>query len=258
MILEYHRAQSLEDALALLARPGAPTFPLAGGTVITQPGQGPMAVVDLQDLGLDQISDQGNTLRIGAMVTLTQLGDTISGNHTLLDVIRREAGYNLRQAATIAGTLVAADGRSPFATSILALNAELSIEPGSEITPLGEILPVRREVLPGKLITDVTIPTNATLVFEAVARSPADQPIVAAAVALWPSGRTRVALGGYGAYPVVAFDGPESGGAPEAARNAYSHASDAWATAEYRQEVAEILVRRAVESAALRREGAAP
>jgi CO/xanthine dehydrogenase FAD-binding subunit len=85
------------------------------------------------------------------------------------------------------------------------------------------------------------------LSYEYVARSPADQPIVCVAAAVWPSGRTRIALGGYGAAPVLAFDGSEAEGAQVAVQSAYSQAEDEWASAEYRREVASILARRCIQ-----------
>jgi hypothetical protein len=92
----------------------------------------------------------------------------------------------------------------------------------------------------------VRIPLNVTLRFEMVARSPMDRPVVCAAVASWPSGRTRVALGGYGKAPILAMDGPEPVGAAVAAREAYRFAEDEWAGADYRMEVAGKLVGRMV------------
>ena len=132
--------------------------------------------------------------------------------------MRHEATYNLRQVATLVGTLIAADGRSPLATAMLALDAQLTVFPGAEQVGLGDLLPMRRQRLQGRLITQVEVPLNARLAYEYVARSPADLTIVCAAVAQWPSGRTRVALGGYGRMPALAMDGPEPSGAEQAAR----------------------------------------
>ncbi len=121
------------------------------------------------------------------------------------------------------------------------------IQPGNEKIPLGSYLPLRDERRPNHLITRITIPNNVELGYEYVARTPADLPIVCAAVALWPSGRTRVALGGYGNTPILAMDGPESEGAEQAARDAYREAGDQWASAEYRSDVAKVLVRRCIQ-----------
>jgi hypothetical protein len=85
------------------------------------------------------------------------------------------------------------------------------------------------------------------LAYDFTARSPKDLPIVCAAAAQWPSGRTRLALGGYGELPLLVMDGPEPGGAREAARSAFENAGDEWSDAEYRQEAAGILAQRVVD-----------
>ena len=90
---------------------------------------------------------------------------------------------------------------------------------------------------------------NNKLAFESVARTPADKPIVCAAFAQWPSGRTRLAIGGWGLAPTLAMDGNEPGGVQDAAQNACTEAGDEWASAEYRMEIAGILAKRCQEGA---------
>ena len=133
---------------------------------------------------------------------------------------------------------------------MLALDAKITFASGNEKITLGNYLPLRvgvNSAHPGKLITKVEIPLNVKLAFETVARTPADKPIVCAALAQWPSGRTRLALGGWGQAPTLALDGNESGGLEEAARNACSEAADEWASTEYRQEVAAVLAKRCLD-----------
>jgi CO/xanthine dehydrogenase FAD-binding subunit len=247
MITEYHRPETVQEALKLLARPEVTTWPMGGGSYLNQPSKASFAVVDLQDLGLDEIHDRGNFLEVGSTATLAALLDIPRLQPALARAIRHEAAHNLRQVGTVAGTLLAATGRSPFTTAFFALDARLTVLPGDETLDLGDLLPVRQDVLPGRLVTTVTIPLNAGLAYDFVARSPADQPVVCAAAARWPSGRTRVALGGYGKAPLLAFDGTEADGAEIAARDAYDAAQDEWASAEYRREVAAILTRRCLE-----------
>ena len=262
-ILEYHRPKTLEEALALLARTEIETVPLGGGTRLNAPDYQAahfpdgFAVVDLQALGLDTISFDGTFIEIGGAVTLqamleaSNLPPAAALPEALLRTARLETTYNLRQAATIAGTLVAADGRSPFATAMLALDARLTRLPASdaqsEVIHLGDLLASPRVCMPKKLITSLSIPAAARLSYEYVARTLSDRPIVCAAVARWPSGRTRVCLGGYGAAPRLAMDGPEPDGAEVAARAAYSQAADEWASAEYRSDMAGVLTRRCME-----------
>lgn len=247
MIKEYHRPDTISDALELLSRSIPRTLPLAGGTALAQPGKEEIAVVDIQALGLNTIQVKGNKLELGAAVTLQQLLDAHELPLAPRRVVQLEATYNLRQVATIAGTLIACDGRSPFTTVMLALDARLAVQPGEMQIDLGEMLLQRPNGLHGKLVTSVMIPLNVRVAYHGVSRSPADRPIVCAAVAQWPSGRTRITLGGYGRAPLMALDGPEAGGVEAAVKNAFAAAGDAWASAEYRQETGLVLAQRALK-----------
>ena len=273
-ITAYHRPQTLEGALALLARPDATSLPMGGGTILTRKGWAPnresqtgdpdhgVEIVDLQALGLNTIQIEEDSIRVGATVTLQTLLDRvaqaslIAQSPALVRALTLEASSNLRQVATIAGQLVSADGRSALVTALLALDVRLNWEPGAKIISLGNWLPLRSMAPPGALITSVSWSRQPVLALEVVGRSPLDRPVVCVAVAAWPSssapggfGRTRVALGGFGDCPMLVLDGPEPGGAEIAAQSAYSGAEDAWASAAYRQELAGILTRRALAEA---------
>ncbi len=252
MITEYHRPDTLQEALALLARSQPPTVPLGGGTVLNAPSDTAVAVVDLQNLGLNAIERQGSTLRIGATATLQALLTTPDLPAALTQAIESEATYNLRQVGTLAGTLMVADGRSPLAAVLLALDTQLTLLPDEQTVNLGEFLPLRAERPTGQLITGFSLSLQPTLAYQYVARTPADRPIVIAAAARWGSGRLRVVLGGYGTSPLMVLDGKGTGetadteGAVAAAENATLHAGDQWASAEYRVDVAKTLVARCV------------
>jgi putative selenate reductase FAD-binding subunit len=242
MITTYHRPQTLDEALKLLAQPN--TFPLGGGTLLSQPTTDPVQVVDLQSLGLDFLTKKGNDLEIGATCTLQSLLESEYCPEALRVAIKLEAPINIRNTATVAGTLVSSDGRSPFATALLAMDARITIaNPKSENVNIGEFLPLR----PHGLITSITIPLNAKFAFEFTSKTPADKPIIAAALSQWNSGRTRLALGGYGKSPMLAMDGTEAEGLDTAARNAYHEANDEWASAKYRMDVAAVLAKRCLE-----------
>lgn len=245
MIIDYIRPQTLDQALTLLAQPD--TLPLGGGTLLSHPQSASVKAVDLQALGLNTLQKRGNNLEIGATVTLQQLLENEHTPEALKSALKLEAPLNIRNAATVAGALVAADGRSTFATVMLALDAKLTVQPDDNEIEIGSFLPLRDENLRGKLITRIIIPLNANLAFESVARTPADKPIVCAALAQWPSGRTRLALGGYGKTPLLAMDGTEAEGLDAAARNTFHEATDEWAGAEYRMDVAATLAMRCFE-----------
>jgi len=255
MIVEYNRPQTLDQALQLLARQSPVTVPMGGGTRLNQPSPQAVAVVDLQTLaaqpesGLGEVHQVGAVLKVGAAVTLQALLDFQALLPALQEVIRLETSYNLRQVATVAGTLVSATGRSPFASALLALDAQMdvtSLAQGSFQLALGDIFALRSKLRPHSLVMAIEIPVRVRLAYQYVARTPADFPIVAAAMANWPSGRTRLALAGFGSAPVLAADGPESAGIEIAARAAFAAAGDEWASAEYRSAMAEILARRCI------------
>jgi putative selenate reductase FAD-binding subunit len=246
MITAYHRPQTLDEALQLLAQPA--TLPLGGGTVINTPAfkSQDFAVVDLQALDLNKIRKNGHTLEIGATTTLQQLLESTAAPAALQQAIRQETALNIRNAATVAGTLVTATGRSPFATAMLALDTKVTVTGQQpKLLSLAEYWTLR----PQGLITLLTIPVNVKCAYEQVARTPADQPIVCAALAQWSGGRTRLALGGTGKDPLLAMDGTEADGLEAAARNAFHEAADEWASAEYRMAVAATLAKRCLESA---------
>jgi len=246
MITAYHRPQTLDEALALLTQPN--TRPLGGGTLLSHPTTDSVEAVDLQSLGLDSINKKGNDLEIGATTTLQALLENENCPETLKVAIKLEAPINIRNSATIAGTLVSSDGRSPFTTALLSLDAKLeqAIFDNSKvvhrISNIGEFLPLRST----NLITKIILPLNANFAFEFVSRTPADKPIICAALTQWGSNRTRLALGGYGKSPILAMDGTEAEGLEAAARNAYHEANDEWASAEYRMDVAAVLAKRCI------------
>jgi CO/xanthine dehydrogenase FAD-binding subunit len=107
-------------------------------------------------------------------------------------------------------------------------------------------LPLRSERFPGVLLHELVWFKGLNLAFEYVARSPKDQPVVITAVAQWGSGRTRVALGGFGSAPIIAMDGTDESGVDIASRDAFAEAEDQWATAHYRRDVAAKLTLRCV------------
>ncbi|NWF65506.1 MAG: FAD binding domain-containing protein [Chloroflexi bacterium] len=245
MITTYHRPQTLEEAFDLLTQSN--TLPLGGGTLLSTPTTAPVAVVDLQSLGLDLLRLNGNELQIGATCTLQSLLEHENCPSALKTALKLEAPLNLRNAATIAGTLVASDGRSPFSAMVSAMDAKINIRSSnseSQILNIGEFILTR----PNGLIISISIPLNIKSAFEYVSKTPADKPIVGAALAQWNSGRTRLTLCGYGKSPHLAMDGAEADGIQEAARNAYHEAQDEWASAEYRMDIAAVLAKRALES----------
>ena len=131
MITAYHRPKTLDEALALLKQPN--TLPFGGGTLLSHTSLNAdgttdsVEAVDLQLIGLDSLRVNGNSLELGATLTLQSLLESEHCLEALKRALKLEAPLNIRNSATVAGTLVSCDGRSTFATMLLALDAKLSV-----------------------------------------------------------------------------------------------------------------------------------
>jgi 2-furoyl-CoA dehydrogenase FAD binding subunit len=247
MILGYHLPNTLDEALNLLTRTDVLTYPLGGGTVLSCQQQEDCEVVDIKHLGLSHVQKDDKSLKIGSATTLADLQAFEGLPLELRKAIGRESTHNMRQTASTAGALVTCDGRSVFGAAMLALDAQLVWEPGDVQVTFGDWLPVRSSWNKARLITSIKIPLQVELLLETVSRTPADLPIVCLAIGRWPGGRTRVVLAGHGDAPIVAMDGRDDDGAGVAAAEAYAHADDTWASAEYRQDVIRTLIKRMLD-----------
>lgn len=209
MIIEYHRPENLEQAKKLLNRESPLTIPLGGGTLISRSSGTPVAVVDLQSLGLDQITrdNEKKKWHIGAMTRLQDIVECKDLPAGLKKAARRETGINLRRSGTLGGVLITADGKSPLLGCLLALDVKINWEPGKKTIYLGEWLAKSREKRPGKLITEIEFNVPIESDFEDVARSPEDRPIVFVTTAKWETGDTRIVFGGSGKSPILGSSG---------------------------------------------------
>jgi probable selenate reductase FAD-binding subunit len=274
-IKEYHRPSTLDEALSLIRRKTPHTAVLAGGTWLN--GETPRdieAVVDISKLGLDRVDRQGSPplVRIGAAATLQSLVDALRdtpGLDVLATTAHAMAGLNIRNQATLGGAIVTANASSPLVTALLACEAELVIQADEERTvALSGFLSYRERMLAeGILITEVRMPipsADTRAVYERVARTPRDYPIVCAvarcAVKDGIAGNVRIAVGGVTPTPIrlsaMEF-ALEKKTIAEHLDRALSVAvgelapqNDWLGSAEYRAEMARVLVRRAVEKAA--------
>lgn len=265
MSLIYTRPQTVAEAVELLQQPGRRAVPLAGGTWLTPrlrtdinlPGSLANAidvVVDLANLPLNYITGDGEagngSLRIGATTRLADIMDdplcqTLAGG-ILAEAARRAGPVNLRNSATIGGCVATHGTVLELTLALAALNARVVFGDG---TPDGSILGPRA----AQLITEVVAPWSAGEVrggLARVARTPADQPIVAAAAVVSPSG-VRVVLGGVADRELVvtASDVAELDQAVAIELALAQPFADFRGSVEYRQAMAPIIARRAVEAA---------
>ncbi len=249
---EYLRPKTIEEAVSLLER----GVPLAGGTRVSMERRQIEAAIDLCDLGLTDLNIEKGTVIIEAGVRLQAILDSDPPlPDALQSACRLEAGWNVRNAATLGGTIMAADGRSPLLTALLALDAEITLEPDSRTISLVDFLHQRNAASIQALITAAHFELPITFTYEHVARSPVDRPIVCVAVARFESKpdttSATIALGGFGDFPLRAKEAEMKVAAGEpldsvavAAASPFEMAEDAWASAEYRTAVVGVLVKR--------------
>ena len=235
----YYRPQSLAEAFLLLRESN--TIPLAGGTYINSKIRGQFNVVDLQNLDLDKIEVKNNKIEIGSTTKLQQLLQYKQIPDFFRTAIMLEGPLNIRNSASLGGLLFICNGRSPVATSLLALNAKILLEPDREEVLLSDFFTFRTKFPRERLITTIIVPNEQSFSFAYVARTPLDRPIVCAALSTMTNGRTRLALGGYGTQPLLVIDGSITDNIAAAAKSSYNNAEDEWASAEYRSEMAYVL-----------------
>ncbi len=252
--IEYHRPESLEEALALLGRASPVTRPLAGGTRLAPGAERPAAVVDLAGLPLAGIETRDTVRRIGATTTLEALAAATELPAGLRLAAERHAPRNIRQRATVGG-VVAARSSGPLTAGLLALDARVAIEPGGLLMPLEVYLQGYDK--PGHLVVAIDVPLGRECSLSEIRKAPVDAPVIAVAVgAEWTATGFRhfIAAAAGADQPVFLLAGAAQllEGAPRAELPALAAVtpdlpwrSDARGSAEYRGAMTPVLLQRA-------------
>lgn len=231
-ISEYHRPTTVDEALALLSRSGVVTALMGGGTSINGlPVVVPDEVVDLQALGLDEISYAEGRLRLGATATLTEMMSHEMTPAMVIATARRSAPSTIRNAATVGGTIGDANPDDPLLAAFLVYDAavELIGPEGAKTVSLVDLL-ADRSVLTGSLVVAVSIDVDGDATWAATARTKADSPIVAVIGRVKAGGELVLAASGVGEKPELVDGG-----------NAFSPRSDFRGSSEYRAHLVEVL-----------------
>jgi CO/xanthine dehydrogenase FAD-binding subunit len=285
----YVRPAGLEEALAVLAEPGAKPLVLAGGTDLvpmmrkmrmngTLDADDARVVLDLSKLDdLCGIREAGGMLEIGAATTMGVIvaHPSVKELVPVLAAAASTVGSPLvRNRATVGGNLVTASPSADTAPALLAAGAVVRLagaQNGARELPLTEFfIDYRKTALkPGEIVTHVLIPLAGRPVagrFEKVGLRNADAiSVVCAACEIELDGSTcraaRIGLGAVAAVPVralaveSALRGREITGevAAECARLVHEHIApidDVRASAQYRGWVAEAVVARLITDTA--------
>jgi CO/xanthine dehydrogenase FAD-binding subunit len=271
----YHRPTELEEALRLLEKPDL--FPLGGGTSLLA-GDVPGGVVDLQGLGLNQVSWQEKDgrllLHVGATTRLVDLAAELAGaakpagaghhkgpQRLLADAIQRAGPNTYRNAATAAGVVATRAGDSELLAAWLLLEAELTYYARGNAEPVSMALAdyLQHDERPPGLITAIICrwqPGRSHS--ERVARTPADTAIVS--ISLWQpqEQRPRLAATGLAQRPFRltaaeamishSLDDETIERAAAAVKAASRHPGDFRGDAAYRAEMGAVLTRRVLQT----------
>jgi len=193
-IREYKKAESLEEAWQLNQK--KPNRVLGGMIWLKMENLNVGTAIDLSGLGLDTIEETDEGFSIGAMVTLRQLelhpGLAAYTDGAVRESVRHIVGVQLRNLATVGGSIYSRFGFSDVLTMFLALNASVELYQGG-IVPLAEYAqrPYDRDIL-----VRVIVPKeDAKFCYQSVRNSQTDIPVLTCAAAKNTAGEYRFAIG---------------------------------------------------------------
>lgn len=216
---------------------------LTGGDYHPKVKDGTSILIDLQELELDQVEFSDDVITLGGLVNLRQLGDSL-GSAVIEEAISIEAGVNVRNSLSLTNYVKSSHGRSAVQLCLNALEAEYQVAGEANVEKHS---PALKAKLRDGFIEEIRIASPVSLAFASVARSPKDQPVVAIAASRRSETRIHVACGGAEAmWAEFDLDYGEDDG-ETTIRQLYKDTTDEWAGADYRQEVAAILLSRCLQ-----------
>jgi aerobic carbon-monoxide dehydrogenase medium subunit len=265
---DYEVAESADHAVALLGQHGEDAKLLAGGHSLLPLMRvrlaAPTMLVDIGRLrDLSYVRDGGDHVAVGALTTHEELhfDELLRSECAILSHTAGEIGDpQVRHRGTIGGSVAHADPASDLPAVLLALDAELVVHgpSGDRTVPAGGFWKglFESDLGPQDLLTEIRVPkASGGWSYQKFNPRAQDWAIVGVA-AVARNGGTSVALTNMGETPVraSAVEQALAGGAgpadaAEQALEGTNAPNDALASAEYRQHLAKVLVKRAIEGA---------
>ena len=247
-IREYKQAESLEEAWQLNQKKANRV--LGGMIWLKMENINVGTAIDLSGLGLDTIEETEGSFSIGAMVTLRQLeehaGLAAYTHGAVKEALRHIVGVQLRNLATVGGSIYSRFGFSDVLTMFLVLDAQVELYKGG-IVPLSEYAerPKDRDIL-----VRVIVPKRkAKFNYQSVRISQTDIPVLTCASVKDENGY-RFAIGARPARAQI-YAQPVDRTAEQMAevvRAEIKTGSSLRGSAEYRRHLAGVLVRRAAHA----------
>jgi carbon-monoxide dehydrogenase medium subunit len=265
---EYARATSVEEAIDLLDRHANAKL-LAGGHSLLPLMRlrlaRPAALIDISRLpDLSYVREDGDAVAIGALTRHHDLANS-EVLAELCPIVSYTAGEigdpQVRHVGTIGGSCANADPASDMPTVLVALGASLVMTGpggGTRTVSAGDFFKglFEPDLAPDEVVTEVRVPkTTGGWSYIKFRRRAIDWAIVGVA-AVQSNGGASVALTNMGEKPLRASaveqalaSGADPATAAQQAAEGTSPPSDTFGSAEYRRELAKVLVRRALEEA---------
>jgi aerobic carbon-monoxide dehydrogenase medium subunit len=270
----YARATSVDEALALAAEHGEDAKYLAGGQSLLPLMKlrfaAPAVLIDLTRVAeLSYIRDEGTYVAIGALTRHHDVAtsELLRSDIPLLAHTAKAVGDpQIRHRGTIGGSVAHADAAADLPGSLLALDATFVVrgESGTRSVPAAEFFKGIFETAlePGELLTEIQVPKPASPAawsFQKFNKRAIDFAMVGAAVQGAGGQNTAVALINMGSTPLRATavesalaNGASIADAAALAAEGTNAGSDIHASKAYREHLARVLVRRALEEASSR------
>ena len=245
-IREYKKVQSLEEAYELNQKK---SNRIIGGMIwLKMETLNVGTAIDLSDLGLDAVEETETEFRIGAMTTLRTL-ETHEGraytNGAMRESVRHIVGVQLRNLATLGGSLYSRFGFSDVLTMFLALDASVELYKGG-IVPLSEYAERKKD---RDVLVRVIVPKKAGARFDYRSLL-ASQSVEITGISHVREGEgCRFVIGSRPARAMIFA--PEAGSAEQMAEQVQREAvlgSNMRGSAAYRRKLVGTLVRRAAEA----------
>jgi carbon-monoxide dehydrogenase medium subunit len=266
---DYVRADSADAAIAALGEHGDDAKLLAGGMSLLPLMKLRLAVPSvLVDVGrlrdLQYVRDAGDHVAIGALTRHRDLetSDVLRDGCGMLRAVAAEVGDNqVRHRGTLGGSVAHGDPASDLPAALLALGATFVVRgPGGERTiPADDFFVgfLETALAPDELLTEIRVPKTGTngFSYQKFNRRAQDWAIVGA-LAVRVDGAMRVALVNMAPTPLRArtveaalAEGANAADAAALAADGTDASEDLNADVGYREHLARVLTRRALEAA---------
>ena len=276
---EYLSPQTVQEACSLLAQHGDKAKVLAGGTdlmnVMKERVITPEYVIGLRNISdLDYIEADADGIRIGALTTLTSLGNSSIVKEKfpcLAEVPGKMATVQIRNMGTVGGNLCNAAPSADTAPILICLGAQAKIAGpnGERVVALEDFFsgPGQTVLEDGEILTEIQVPnqpSNTAGAYFKMSRVAVDLAIVGVGAVITADGDTcsdiKITLGAVAPTPIRAKNTEalikgkkiEDSLIEEAGKTAAEEATpidDVRGSAFYRTEMVNVLTKRAIRLA---------